>query len=407
MKTKINKTLKSLIVILLISVNLNAFSQDIVRYKSGDSTICRITKITADTIYMQMIVRKNSIDTYIGLDKVKDYQFQVIETIKNETETSASYFIVLEDGTRLTGKVLSYDKNRINFDDNNFGNIELKAYMIKSIKKEDIEAYYLVFLADGNEFYGKILERRKTEIDFETKTLGKVTVPVINIKKMQKVEEEKIVEGSYWFSNPNNTRYFYGPSAFNLKKGEAYYQNVYVIANSANYGVTDHFSIGGGFVIPFAVYVIPKVNFKIAEKFYAGAGVLGGIIIGSGGFGIAYGITTYGTNEHNITLGAGYGFFDNESMERPIFNLNGMTRVSKKIALVTENWSIPVTHYDYVYDTNYNYTRTERKEYDTYISYGMRIMGEKITIDIAFVNSKDIVQELFVGIPYVDFVYKF
>ena len=31
-----------------------------------------------------------------------------------------------------------------------------------------------------------------------------------------------------------------------LKKGEAYYQNAYVLANSVNIGITDNISLGGG-----------------------------------------------------------------------------------------------------------------------------------------------------------------
>ena len=406
MKKRRQSIFKTLFVILFLLVNITTFSQDVVWFSNGDSTICQISNITTDTLYMKVEVRNNTVETYINIEKVKDYQFQVIETVKNETDTSASFFIVLEDGTGLTGKVISFNKSTINFEDNNFGTIEIKAYSIKSIKKENIEALYLVKLADGNQLYGKILERRKTEIDFETKTLGKVTIPVINIRKMQMVDEGKMVEGSYWFPNPNNTRYFFAPSAFNLKEGEAYYQNVYVFANSANYGVTDHFSIGGGIMIPFAVYITPKVNFKITEKFYAGVGVLTGLIPGPNVVGIGYGLATYGTNEHNITLGAGYGFFDGESMDRPIITLNGMTRISKKIALVTENWLLPITHYDYVYEGNH-YRTIESTEYDVYISYGMRIMSEKITIDIAFVNSREIIGFLPIGIPYVDFVYKF
>ena len=77
---------------------------------------------------------------------------------------------------------------------------------------------------------------------------------------------------NYWFPNPNNARYLFAPSAFNLRQVEAYFQNVYFLMNSPNYGVVDHFSIGGGVIIPPAVYITPKVNFKITEKFYAGVG---------------------------------------------------------------------------------------------------------------------------------------
>ena len=34
-------------------------------------------------------------------------------------------------------------------------------------------------------------------------------------------------------------------------------------------------------------------------------------------------------------------------------------------------------------------------------------MGEKIAVDLAFVNSKDIYQGIVIGIPFIDFAVKF
>jgi hypothetical protein len=219
------------------------------------------------------------------------------------------------------------------------------------------------------------------------------------------VEEGRMQDGQYWFPNPNDTRYFFAPSAFNLKQGDGYYQNVYFLMNSANYGVSDNLSIGGGIILPVGIYVTPKINFKITERFYAGGGVLAGVLPGPSAVGIVYGITTYGTNEHNITLGGGWGFYEDEFSQRPIITVNGMTRISRRLALVTENWSIPLNEYDYNYMTN---VETVTKVYKTFFSFGFRMMfGEKITIDVALINGKDIFEFLPVGIPYVDFVYKF
>ncbi len=407
MKTKTNVfPIKLFLMIVILFTIFESNAQDVIRLNNGDSIVCKITKITSDTIYMNKLYKENTINTYIDFSKVKDYYIYTIKKLEQDNDTSLYYSLYLNDGNRLSGKVLSYDNAKIKFYDNNLGELTIDAVSVVKIENEELDVYYLIKLVDGNEFYGKIIKRRKTDFDFETKTIGIVTIQNSKIKKMQIVEEGKMSGGKYWFPNPNNTRYFFAPSAFNLKEGEAYYQNVYILSNSANYGVTNNFSIGGGIIIPFAIYITPKVNFKITEKLYVGTGGIFGVIPGPEVIGIAYAIATYGTNEHNVTLGTGYGFYDSEFANRPIITLNGMTRISRKVALVTENWSIPFTRTEYD-DMNWQNPPVLKKVYDTYFSYGLRIMGEKITIDIAFVNSKDIFEIMPIGVPYVDFVYKF
>lgn len=396
----------ALIALFLLSSN-RLYSQDVIRFTDGDSIQCKITKLNSDTIKLKTEVRGNTVHTYIERSKVKSMQIYVLDFIKESNDTSVYYTIYLSDGSILTGQVKEIKEYTITFEDSSLGIVDFEVFDVDDIEKQDSETLYLINLVNGNQLYGKISEKRENEIVFETKSLGIVTIPTANIKKMHVTEEGKMVDGKYWFPNPNNTRYYFAPSAFNLKKGEGYYQNIYFLMNSANYGVTDNFSIGGGIIIPFAVYITPKINFRITEKFYMGTGVLFGMLPETSAVGIAYGLTTYGTNEHNITLGVGYGFFEEDFSERPIISLNGMTRISRQLALVTENWSIPFKRYEYD-EYNWQAPPKEKRVYDTYFSYGLRMMfGEKITVDVALVNSKDIVEFLPVGIPYVDFVLKF
>jgi hypothetical protein len=39
--------------------------------------------------------------------------------------------------------------------------------------------------------------------------------------------------------------------------------------------------------------------------------------------------------------------------------------------------------------------------------YGIRFFGEKLSVDLAFLNNKDIASQLALGVPIVDFVIKF
>jgi hypothetical protein len=62
------------------------------------------------------------------------------------------------------------------------------------------------------------------------------------------------------------------------------------------------------------------------------------------------------------------------------------------LALITENWFVPLGGND---------------EYFGVASYGLRILGEKTSFDIGFINNKDIASSIFIGIPYADIVIKF
>ena len=379
-------------------------AQDFIVTDEARTIACDITNITSDTIFFNMIVNNKSVKTFLNLSQVRDYHIFHLDKIKESLDTNTFYYIKLDDGTSLLGKIKSIEKNKIIFDDNYLNKITVKGEIIKSFRKENPNAYYYITLANGNEISGDLIERRKNEIDIKTESLGKVTLATKDIKKIKEIEKNKIIEGVYWFPNPNATRYFFAPTAISLKKGEGYYQNAYIIGNSINYGISDNISFGGIVILPVAVLITPKIGFPISEKLHIGAGAILGLLPDPTLAGIGYGLITYGTIENNITIGGGYGFFDEEYTEWPIITVNGMLRVSRRIAFVSENWIIPLYDRDY----NYNYTSyTKTNYYEAFISYGLRIMKEKITFDLALINSGDIFEVLPIGIPYIDFVYKF
>lgn len=264
----------------------------------------------------------------------------------------------------------------------------------------DSTKIYKIELKDGNIYVGNILQKDSIHIVLRTSSIPKIEIPVANIKSIDEVDKSNLKKGSYWYPNPHATRYFYGPSAIGLKKGEGYYQNTYLILNSFNVGITDNISIGGGLelITTFAIkdplfFITPKVNFKVAEKFHAGGGVLYARIpsdfSSKSSLGTVFATGTYGTKDNNITGSLGWGFVGEEFSKLPIITLSGMTRISKRAALVTENWLIPSDGYYGIF------------------SYGVRFFGEKIAVDLAFINNPDIVKSIIIGIPFVSFTVKF
>jgi hypothetical protein len=266
----------------------------------------------------------------------------------------------------------------------------------------DTSRTYVFKLEDRSQLVGKLIEKDSTSITIKTSSVPRIQIPYSKIKAIDIVNDRLVKKGVYWFENPNATRYFFGPSAFPLKKGEGYYQNSYLFLNSVSFGVTNNISFGGGFELISTVlgkpifFLTPKVSFKLSDKFRTGVGVLYANLptFASDGrarssAGIMYGLGTYGSADKNITGGLGWGFIESDFSAQPVVTISGITRVSRRVALLTENYFIPADGYSTVF------------------SYGARFFGEKIAIDLGFINNRDIFSTFFIGIPYVDFVVKF
>jgi len=259
---------------------------------------------------------------------------------------------------------------------------------------------YLIKLKDESTFTGQYVERTDSTVVFTAKS-SRLVISKDDIESAKVIDPSRFVNGKYWFANPHHTRYLFSPSAYNLKKGEGYYQNIYATVQSFNYGLSDHFSLGGGteLISLFSGYplimVTPKFGgYRVSDNWQAGGGVLfvGGFNDDfNGGAGIGYGIATAGNEDRNITFGLGWAFSTEGDVEsKPVATISGMYRFSKNIAFVSENWLIPFDGYE------------------PFFSYGLRFFGEKIAVDIALINSPDIATEVIaIGFPYVDFVYKF
>ena len=262
-------------------------------------------------------------------------------------------------------------------------------------------ATYKVELKDGTVLNGKLISETETEIEIQLEDIGQLTINRNKIKRLIPDVVSHEVKKSFWFKNPHATRLLFAPTAIPLKRGEGYYQNIYIVGNMFNYGLLDNLSIGGGFdfITMFANYDDgwnPMLNFNIksgfqlTDNFHAGAGGMYIAVPGIGPTGIVYGLGTLGSYNSNLTLGLGWGFVDGTFEEKPFIMIGGMARISEKLWFVSENWIAPVN---------------DNKHY-LVVSYGIRFVANRIAVDLAFINSKDIIEGIVIGIPFVDFVIK-
>jgi hypothetical protein len=273
----------------------------------------------------------------------------------------------------------------------------------------DTAKVYHLELSDGLEMVGHYVSHDSTTFVLRTNQIARVEIPFKGVVLLEEVPASRFRNGVYWFRNPHATRYFFAPSAFNLKKGEGYYQNTYLFFNSFNVGLTDNVSIGGGIeMLSFfgslaadgefgpIFFITPKLSFKATEHFHYGLGIYY-INVPSlfsdnerTGAGITYAMGTIGDENRNLTIGGGLAFARQEFSKDPIFTVCGLSRISKRTALVSENWLL-----------------INNNSLKAVYSYGFRFFGEKMAVDLGFINNPEIARALIVGIPYVDFTVKF
>ena len=214
-----------------------------------------------------------------------------------------------------------------------------------------LEKLVLVSLKDGREVVGVIIMQDLDKIILKMENNTEITIPWDQVSSITNIDKGDVnQDGVYLKPNLQSTRYFFGPNGHGLKKGEGYYQNVWIFFNQVSVGVTNNFSISAGMVpaflfagTPTPVWIIPKVSIPVVEDVVSvGVGGLFGTVIGDGtSFGIGFGSITLGNRNHNFSVSAGYGMSEGEWSKNPVITISGMTRISSKTYLLTENFIFP------------------------------------------------------------------
>jgi len=220
-----------------------------------------------------------------------------------------------------------------------------------SAQHNNEQVIYKIQTKDGNGYTGYMASSDSLKLLFHDVKLGEIAIPKSEISTMAPLDAKQLKKGKYWTGNPQSTRYFFSPDGYGLSKGEGYYQNLWVLANSFAVGLTDYLSIGAGaiplFLIagaPTPAWLTAKISIPVVKnKVNLGAGILTGTVFGveKSGFGIFYGISTFGSRDRNISLGLGYGFSGGSVSNAPMINVNGMYRIGARSYLLTENYFLP------------------------------------------------------------------
>jgi len=255
-----------------------------------------------------------------------------------------------------------------------------------------------VRLRDGSVLYGRIVERSESKVVIVTSGGVRLELDLIQVASIRNVSNRGR-DGRYWPADPNASRLFFTATARPLAKGEGYLSSYFIFFPMIGYGITDRITLAAGTpIIPGAFgrfwYLAPKITLLNQEKLSVAVGALGlwapfEADLGSS-VGIAYTAATYGSRDHAVTFGAGWGYIADDGTadfsSRPVLMLGGETRQAASLKLISENWFT-----------------IDGGRIEGLSSFGVRFIGERLSTDLGIIKPIGASGYL----PMVNFVYAF
>jgi hypothetical protein len=242
-------------------------------------------------------------------------------------------------------------------------------------------------LSDESQIFGRVESIDDDAIVFRSLADVVMRVPRSSILDLR-TASGRVVEGTFLPNDPQNNRLMFAPTARSLRRGEGYF-GVYYVFPFVQVGVTDRFSVGGGTPLIFGdgahpLWFTPKMQVLSRKHVQAAAGVIHITGIEDFEAGIAYGVTTIGSDDSAATIGFGRAYSGDGG--RGILMIGGEHRQSRRIKWITENW----------------FWRGEARGF---VSGGVRFLGERLSADLSLVVP--LVHDAAVAFPIVSFAWHF
>jgi len=249
------------------------------------------------------------------------------------------------------------------------------------------DAVQRLTLTDESQLFGRVESIDDDSIVFRSIADVVMRVPRASILDLRPVSG-RLVDGTFQTHDPHNNRLMFAPTARSLRRGEGYF-GVYYVLPFVQVGVTDRFSIGGGTPLIFGdgahpLWITPKMQLLSRKHVQAAAGVIHITGIEDLEAGIAYGVTTIGSENSAATIGFGRAYSGHGG--GGILMIGGEHRQSRRIKWITENW----------------FWRGEARGF---VSGGVRFLGERLSADLSLVVP--LVEDAAVAFPIVSFAWHF
>jgi hypothetical protein len=253
----------------------------------------------------------------------------------------------------------------------------------------------VVVLKDGQRLAGKLVSQGPEGVTIESSGVS-MQLPAASIQLVA-LPGSDAAEGP-WSRDPNRTRYLYSPSGFMLHQGEGYVSQTELFLTSVGYGATDWLTLQAGTVLPWVLFQPSTMPFVLAVK---AGGSPSPYVHVAGGFqlvvipgvtevpaaGFLFGTLTLGTEDLHLGISGGPPFAFNKStsvLGAAVFSVSGNWRVGRSVALVSENWIVPIDGTTKVVG-----------------SLAVRFIGERLGVDVGFLFARG----ASVPVPWLDFTW--
>ena len=210
----------------------------------------------------------------------------------------------------------------------------------------------VVLLKDGQKLKGKLVSQDASGVTIESSG-ARMQFPAASVQGLA-VPGSDAAEGA-WPRDPNRTRYLYSPTGFMLQQGEGYVSQTELVLTSVGLGLTDWLTLQAGTVIPVLFYepsdlpvvVALKAGGSLSDHVHLAGGFQAFTVPAQveGAYGFLFGTLTLGTEDLNLGVSAGPPFAlgsGTKELGHVVVTVSGNWRVSRSIALVSENWLFQV-----------------------------------------------------------------
>ena len=228
--------------------------------------------------------------------------------------------------------------------------------------------FLLVQLKNGAWFYGQVVEWNKKDqtLTLNTDSLGTIlfrrkhiarTVPGpisaserLTITGNERAKRNQFLSRRMWRNpfkapNPHAGRYFFAPSAFQLKKGETNYHNSFLMSNEMGTGLTDDLTVGTNIIFPFGFGLAAKFGRALTSNVHISAG--GAVLFPfrspvfllsdeNSTAALVFANVTLGSENRNITFN--WSASNATGFDTNVFNISALLPINEQTWLITENY---------------------------------------------------------------------
>ncbi|MEE3164899.1 MAG: hypothetical protein VX286_09530, partial [Bacteroidota bacterium] len=239
--------------------------------------------------------------------------------------------------------------------------------------------FLLVQLKNGAWFYGQVVEWNKEDqtLTLDTDSLGTIlfrrkhitrTVPGpisaserLTITGNERAKRNQFLSRRMWRNphkapKPHAGRYFFAPSAFQLKKGEANYHNSFLLSNEMGTGFTDDLTVGTNIIFDLGFGLAAKFGRALTSNVHSSAG--GAVLFPFrsqpayvAGFvnpifpvndgknstaALVFANVTLGSENRNITFN--WCASNAAGFDTNVFNISALLPIDEQTWLITENY---------------------------------------------------------------------